>query len=275
MYFAPVLCLCLANAEPSWATDYDQAIETALKDKKDLVILFQKNGELDDVVRNAEVQKRLANFICLKLPVNYKYNDKPLLEYAALEDMMGKPGLAIISYHDSKLPTHGYVISAHPLVGSRYQWVPRYGAEEVKLILSLPAYASLSQRSMIYAVSVHPERPQSVLAEAHPAFLKHAEAHSQQQAASQRQHHANLGAAMGWLQGQVGAGMGGASEVVAESWGRFVGGENVLEAAFSCLDAWRGSPGHWGSVSRPHRYYGYDLARGANGTWYATGIFAR
>ena len=44
---------------------------------------------------------------------------------------------------------------------------------------------------------------------------------------------------MGWLQGQVGAGLGGASEVVAESWGRVVGGENVLEAAFSCIDATR------------------------------------
>ncbi len=29
-----------------------------------------------------------------------------------------------------------------------------------------------------------------------------------------------------------------------------------------------------GAVSRPHRYFGYDLCRGANGTWYATGIFA-
>jgi len=275
MNFAPVLCLLLGNAEPSWLNDYDQAVETALRDKKDLVVLFQQNGELDDVVGNVEVQKRLANFVCLKLPVSYKYNDKPLLEYSALEDMMRKPGLTIISYHDNKLPTHGYVISAHPLVGSRYRWVPGYGVEEVKAILGLPAYACLSQRSMLYAITVHPERPQSILSEVHPAFLKHAESHSQRQAQSQQQHHANLGAAMNWLSSQVGVGMGGGSEVVAESWGRVVGGENVLEAAFSCLDAWRGSSGHWGSVSRQHRYCGYDMARGANGTWYATGIFAR
>jgi len=80
---------------------------------------------------------------------------------------------------------------------------------------------------------------------------------------------------MQWLQSETGVFLGGASEVVAESWGRVVGGESVLEAAFSCVDAWRGSPGHWGSVSRQHRYYGYDICRGANGTWYACGIFAR
>src|SRR5215813_7519655 len=95
MYFTQVLCLCLTSAEPSWATDYDQAVQTARKHKKDLVILFQGNGELEDVMRNGDVRKRLRNFVCLKLPVTHKYNDKPLLEYAALEDMMGKPGLAI------------------------------------------------------------------------------------------------------------------------------------------------------------------------------------
>jgi hypothetical protein len=76
------------------------------------------------------------------------------------------------------------------------------------------------------------------------------------------------------LQRAAGIAMGSASEVVAESWGLVVGGENVLEAAFSCVDAWRQSSGHWGAVSRPQRYFGYDIARGGNGTWYATGIFA-
>src|SRR5262249_23306872 len=157
MYFTQLLCLWLSSAEPNWATDYDHAVQTARKHKKDLVILFQANSELEEIMRNGEVRKRLRNFVCLKVPVNYKYNDKPLLEHAALEDMMGKPGLAIISYHDRRLPTHGYVISAHPLVDSRYHWVPRYGVEEVKVILGLPALASLSQRSLIYAVCVHPE----------------------------------------------------------------------------------------------------------------------
>lgn len=275
MLFVPFLTLVLSAAEPTWLTDYDQATERAFKDKKDLVIVFQENKELDDALKDPDVRKRLERFVCLKIPTSYKYQDKALLEYAALGEMLGKPGLAIISYHDDKLATHGYMISAHPLVASRYKWAPEYSADTIKIILNLPATATISQRSMIFAVSVHPEKPRSVQSEVHAAFLKHAEVHSQRQASMRRQHHANLGAAMNALQNQVGGGISGASEVVAESWGRVVGGENVLEASFSCIDAWRHSAGHWGSVSRQHRYYGYDIAKAANGTWYATGIFAR
>jgi hypothetical protein len=89
-----------------------------------------------------------------------------------------------------------------------------------------------------------------------------------------RQHHADIIASSRRLGGEVGEALGNASEVVAESWGMVVGGETVLEAAFSCVDAWRHSSGHWGAVSRPHRYFGYDIAQGGNGTWYATGIFS-
>ncbi len=275
MSLVPLFCLVLSAAEPAWHKDYDQAVDRAIKEKKDLVIVFQSKNELDDVLQHADVHKRLARFVCLKVATAYKYQGKPLLDYPALEDMMHKPGFVIISYHDDKLATHGHVISAHALAASRYRWAPAYGADQVKLILDLPATCTLGQRSMIYAIRVHPERPQSVSSELHPAFLKHAQTHCQRQAGMQRQHHANLGAAMAALQNQVNIGISGASEVVAESWGRVVGGENVLEAAISCVDAWRQSPGHWGAVARQHRFYGYDIARAANGTWYATGIFAR
>lgn len=275
MSVIPFLALVLAAAEPRWQTDYDEAVDQAVKGKKDLVILFQAANELEDVLRETAVRGRLGQFVCLKLPVNYQYQQKSLLAYPALTDMMNKPGLAIVSYHDAKLPNHGHVISAHPLLPSRYRWAPNYGVEQVKLILDLPPKATLSQRSMIFAIRVHPEQPQSVWSQLHPAFLKHAETHSQRQADMQNQHHANLGMAMNFLQGQVPEGIGGASEVVAESWGNVVGGENVLEAAYSCIDAWRQSPGHWSAVAGRHRYFGYDIIRAANGTWYATGIFAR
>src|SRR5207244_390469 len=101
----------------------------------------------------------------------------------------GLPGLVVVNYHNKKLPTYACPISVHPLSSSRYRWVPAYGVEQVKVTLDLPAAASLSQRSMIYAIRVHPEVPQSVFAACHPAFLAHAEAHSQRQAGMQRQHH--------------------------------------------------------------------------------------
>lgn len=274
MLTATVLALACAAAEPTWHTDYDRAAGLAIKEKKDLVIHFRQDAALDETLDDPAVKKRLAGFVCLRVPDDYLYEGKRLLDYPALSEMMGRPGLVVVNYHDPELPTYEQAISVHPLVRSHYAWVPPYGPREVSFILDLPVTATLSQRSMIYAVGVHPERPQSVRGHGHDAFLGHAQRHSQRQAGQQRQHHADIIAATSRLSMEVGVGLGNGSEVVAESWGRVVGGENVLEAAFSCVDAWRHSPGHWGAVSRPHRYFGYDIARGANGTWYATGIFA-
>jgi len=267
------LIVAMTVGQPAWQDDYTKATDRAIAEKKDLVIYFHEGNELNDAFNDAEVKKRLEKFVCLKVPVDYKINDERLIDCSALEDMMGKPGVAVISYQDKKLSTFATAISCHPRVASRYRWVPSYGASQLKVTLDLPAHATLSQRSMIYAIHVHPEAPQSVFCTCHPAFLNHASQHSQRQAGAQRQHHANLGGVMGMLRGQVERGFGGTQEVVAESWGRFVGGENVLEASFSCIDAWRSSPGHWGAVAGRHTYFGYDIARAPNGTWYATGIF--
>jgi hypothetical protein len=238
------------------------------------VIYFQPDDRLEDVLVNKDVQNRLRKYVLLRVPASYEYKGKRLVNYDALEDMAGAAGLAVVSLHDDSLPTHNKVISAHPFVSSRYSWAPSYGKREVALILDLPPEATLSQRSMIYAVSVHPEQPRSIFGRGHAAFLGHAARHSARQASMNNQHHADLIGAINRMGGEMGVGLGNGSEVVAESWGNFVGGETVLEASFSCVDAWRHSPGHWGAVSRPHSYFGYDIARGSNGTWYATGIFA-
>jgi hypothetical protein len=274
MLSVTLLSLICAAADPTWHTKYTPAVVQAIKEKKDLLIYFRRDDTLDKVFKDPKIRERLRRFVLLKLPASYKYDGKRLLDYDAFEEMMGKPGLAIASYSNPKLPSYNQLISAHPLVGSHYGWVPDYGVKQVAVILDLPSNATISQRSMIYAVSVHPERPRSVHGKAARAFLNHAERHSQRQASMQRQHHANIIATSNQLASEVNESISGGSEVVAESWGRFVGGENVLEASFSCVDAWRHSSGHWGAVSRSHRYFGYDIAKGANGTWYATGIFA-
>ncbi len=269
-----LLALTVAAANPAWHDDYDRAATQAIEQKKDLVIWFRDGDAYDDALDHDAVKDRLKNFVCLKVPASYEYRGQRLLDYDALSEMGGRPGLAIVCYSDPKLPSYNQVISAHPFVRSHYRWVPDYGPREVCVLLDLPPRLTLSQRSMIYALKVHPEQPRSVHAHGHAAFMRHAERHSARQAALQRQHHADIISVSNHLSNEVGEATRGGSEVVAESWGRVVGGENVLEAAFSCVDAWRHSPGHWGAVSRPHRYFGYDLCRGANGTWYATGIFA-
>ncbi|MFL5245487.1 MAG: hypothetical protein ACJ8FY_25615 [Gemmataceae bacterium] len=274
MFSASLLSLVVAASNPGWHTDYESAYRQAVTDKKDLVIYFREDSRLDEALSIKRMRRRSRDYVFLTIPASYRYDGMRLLDQPALQDMAGQPGLAIVSLHDRSLPTHNQVISAHPFTGSRYAWAPAYGPDEIHLILDLPRRATLTQRSMIYAVSVHPERPRSVYAAAHPAFLGHAERHSIRQASMHNQHHANLIATMGVLSSEMGEGVGGGSEVVAESWGNFVGGETVLEAAFSCVDAWRHSPGHWSAVSGNHRYFGYDIARASNGTWYATGIFA-
>jgi hypothetical protein len=270
-----LLTLVLAAGQPSWHTSYAEACAQAAKEKKDLLIHFRDDaGRLDAALSDPAVQQLLGQYVCLRVPESYQLGGARLLDHPALREMLSKPGLVVVSYHDPKLPCAREAISVHPLVSSHYGWVPQYGVDQVKTILELPATATLSQRSMIYAIRVHPERPRSVHAICHPAFLDHARRHSSRQADTRRQHHADLRATSSRLQQEVGEFLGGASEVVAESWGRVVGGENVLEAAFSCVDAWRHSPGHWGAVSGAHRYFGYDIVRSDNDTWYATGIFA-
>ena len=263
-----------AKPDPVWMTDYAKASQLAREQKKDLLIYFREGGQLDTVLADPTLRDRLAKLVLLRVPADYEVLGKRLLDHPALAEMMGKPGLAIISLHEKDLPTFNTAISVHPWVGSRYGWVPGYGVNEVAAILDLPSDATLSQRSMIYAVSVHPERPRSVLGLPHPGILGHTQRHSLRQAAMTNQHHANIVAAGQQIMAETGTPIYSQSEVVAESWGNFVGGENVLEAAFSCVDAWRHSPGHWSAVAGEHRYYGYDIARGANGTWYATGFFS-
>ena len=57
---------------------------------------------------------------------------------------------------------------------------------------------------------------------------------------------------------------------MAESWPD----EGLIDACIDCVASWRQSPGHWGAVRQRHRLFGYDIRRGRNGIWYATGLFA-
>lgn len=275
MYTTLLLCSTLAMYQgQTWQKDYDQAARAALEQKKDLLILFEDDHHFENLLNQPDVSPGLKKFVTLKVPTSYQYRGKRLLEQPALSEMMGQPGLAIISMHDPALGTHREAISVHPRTASRYAWAPAYGVDQVRIILDLPQTATLTQRSMLYALHVHPEAPQSVRGTWQPAFVAHAQRHSATQARAHHQHHASLITVMGSLQAETGIPLSNASEVVAESWGMVVGGENVLEASFSCIDAWRHSSGHWGAVSRLHRYFGYDISRAPNGTWYSTGIFA-
>jgi hypothetical protein len=272
LFSLPILTLALAaTGEPTvWHSDFLTASLQAKEQRKDLMIHFRGDHSLDFALDDPEVRHRLERFVCVRLPIDYVYKGERMINRHCFSDMQGRPGICIVSRHDENLPTHDTVISAHPQVGSRYRWVPGLGTAEICRILDLPPTASLSQRAMIYAVSVHPERPRSIFGFPHGGFLGHAARHSARQAMMRNQHHANLVATMQQIGGQSGEYLAGGSEIVAQSWG----GEGLLEACYSCVDAWRHSSGHWGALSRQRRYFGYDIALGPDGVWYATGIFS-
>lgn len=265
VFLAP---LAAAAADPVWHDNFPAAYKEARAQSKDVFVYFAADDKPHAALEAPEVKQKLKDYACCRVTTNYQYDGKRWLNHGCFREMRGCAGFAVVSCCDDKLKTHMEVISVHPFSGSRYRWAPAYGVEQVKIILDLPKTADLGQRSMIYAVSVHPERPRSILGRPHRRLLDHADRHSRRQAETLNQHH-NMGAC------QSPEDASPSSEVVAESWGYRIGeDENILEGAFSCLDAWRHSSGHWGAVSREHKYYGYDLKRGADGRWFATGIFA-
>lgn len=179
-----------------------------------------------------------------------------LLQDPALVEMRGGAGVFLVDYaHDA---WRGRIVSVLPRTpGSYYRFEPHH----VDMLLTLPE-GSLTQRSLILAVRLHAEQPRSTEGICDPALCREAESHSAHQARIHRQGHHN------WQTRSQRFG-GAASEICAESWEH----QDLLDSCVDCVASWRHSPGHWRAVSSPHAAYGYDIRRGNNSIWYATGIF--
>ena len=143
-----------------------------------------------------------------------------------------------------------------------------YTPEQLEVIANLPP-GTPTQRALIYAIRIHPDAPASTNGTFDPMLAKEAERHSLYQARVQRQGHHNWDARFRRINAKL-PGLT-ACEVCAESWP----GESLVEAAVECVNSWRQSPGHWRAVSQACPVYGYDMKRGNNGIWYATGIFGQ
>lgn len=167
-----------------------------------------------------------------------------LAQHPAFADLQGS-GVAVI---DLKNPAyHGSVVSALPR-----RHVSTAG---VRNLLSLPA-GTLTQRTLTWALRMHPEQPRSVWGTPAPELMNHAARHSKVQADTNNQHH-NLPVGIA------------SSEIVAESW---PWNHHVVDAAIDIVHSWRQSPGHWGAARRQWTSFGYDMK--TNGQkWFATGVF--
>jgi len=204
--------------------------------------------------------------VCVQLPRDAKITvgGEPviLLEHTAFYEMLGRPGIAIVDFRSADANLRGTVVSTFPITEKLW-----YSPERMAVILDLPP-GTLTQRTLIYAVRIHPEKPASTDGEPLPDLLEEAQGHSQYQAGIRRQGHHFWESRFRRIVARLPGGLS-AREVCAESWP----GENLVEAAVECVRCWRLSDGHWSAVRASHRFFGYDMKRGGNGVWYATGIF--
>lgn len=282
------LCLALAvstawrMAAPAWAAtptpapapgvqridDYGTAVAAARQAAAMLLVSVEPGpGDAADLVgshvERPDVQERFARsgtpwvFCRVAGPAA-----DALLADPALAEMRRGPGVFVIDH--AHPDWDGRVVSILPRTPGKYY---RFQPTHLDELAALPA-GSLTQRSLILAVRIHPEHPQSTVGTCDPLLCQEAAAHAGHQAAIRRQGHHGWGGRSQRIVGTLG-GAGSASEVCAESWEN----QDLLDSCVDCVASWRQSTGHWRSVASPQAAYGYDIRRGGNGIWYATGIF--
>jgi hypothetical protein len=240
-----LLTLALAQATPEVHTDYFTAYKEA-RGHKLLLIDFGSGFDLGRLE-----PRRLEEYVVCRVPADYEIelNGQPrrLLEFGAFRALEGQPGLAIVDLkHRNRPNVYKRTVSVLP---RRHATPAKVGA-----LLDLPP-GTLTQRTLTWALRIHPERPQSVYAAPDPQLMEHCKRHCGVQCSANDQHHAS--------------GMPGRCEIVAESW---PWNRNVVDAAIDIVQAWRSSPSHWGAASGRWQAYGYDMQ--TNGQkWFATGVF--
>ncbi|MBW3600987.1 MAG: hypothetical protein KY475_27440 [Planctomycetes bacterium] len=254
--------------------NYGEAYAAAQQRGEMLAIFFYDDNDdallnhfESEVLADSAVQEKLAHATLALLPrdttIVANGETSRLLDHPSFAQAKGLPGVAIIDLAHKESRHYGHVVTIYPLKAGR-RLTPKYFAE----MLALPP-GSLTQRTLIFAVRVHPESPASARSAYSPVLAAESESHSRHQASIGLQGHHNwdhrfqrINARFTGLTSQ---------EVCAESWP----GQDLVDAAFECVDSWRQSPGHWSAVRRRHNFFGFDMKRGRNGIWYGTGIFAR
>jgi hypothetical protein len=268
-----------AAPDIEWLTDYGKAVATAKSQGKMLLVYFCTPGGNDpcnrfqaETLSDPEVRRRMARYVCVQVDLDAKITTQmggeqreiTLIQHEVFDEMLGKPGIAIIDYANREAPYYKRVVSTFPITGKLW-----YTPEKVQVILDLPP-GTLTQRTLIYAVRTHPERPRSTEGRLCSHLTDEAAEHSQFQARIRRQGHHFWETRFHRITRRLPGGLV-ASEVCAESWP----GERLVEAAIECVRSWRFSSGHWNAVRARHDVYGYDMKRGSNGIWYATGLFGQ
>ena len=250
--------------------DYAAAVDAARQAGALLLVSVEpQSGDPHDLsgghLERADVQRRFAAsgtpWIFCRLGLDA--GGAALVADPGLAAMRRGPGLFVVDHAHPEYA--GRIVSILPRTPGKYY---RFQPTHIDELPGLPT-GSLTQRSLILAVRIHPEGPRSTEGACDPMLCAEAAAHSAHQSSLRRQGHHGWDARSRRIAGGMGA--GGASEVCAESWPD----QDLLDSCVDCVASWRQSSGHWNAVRSPQAAYGYDIRRGSNGIWYATGIFRR
>lgn len=269
--------------------DYSEAVEQAKRDAKMLLIAFHEPNDsapweelMAQLESHPEGRERLARHKVVFVPIDLEMRapesttsdsesaipaeakPKRLLEHAAFAEMAQRPGLAVLDFTDPESRHFHHVVSVLPQDAGGVT-----PFQQALALLGLPN-GSLTQRSLVLAVRIHPAQPQSTTGEFSSILTEETESHAQHQASINLQGHHQWEARFHRINAKLPGGLL-AQEVCAESWP----GQKLWESARECVHSWSQSPGHWSAVVGQHPMYSYDMKRGTNGVWYAAGIFGK
>jgi len=263
------------QASPAWLDNYAKGMQEAKQSNRMLLIYFHADelaADEDVLVRklgsDKELQPLMKQVVAVRIPLSAEATvggkSVRLIDHPVFSELQGQTGVAMIDFTDRKSEQYGYVVSVYPL-----SLPGALTTHNLASLLTLPA-GTLTQRTLILAVRIHPENPLSAEdGVCLTTLAKESESHSLHQARMNVQGHHNWESRFHRISARLPGGHA-AKEVCAESWP----GMGLVAAALDCVHSWRQSSGHWGAVKSRHAYYGYDMKRGSNGVWYATGIFS-
>ena len=272
-----------------WETNYEYARRTAESSSRCLLVYLCAEGntelpealvnqpvvsvcrEFDTVVLDDDsVREGLDAYVLLKLPMDAGISGeggtkRSIYALPGFEHMLEHPGLVVIDFASNQdMPYYGEVVGILPFLRGG-QECP--SATHVTTFLSLPP-GTLTQRTLTYAVRIHPDKPLSSDGEPLPIVVQAATDHAAYQAERGVIGHHNFSARTQKVKEVLGG--GSPAEICAQCRS----GENLFEGAAACMRLWRGSSAHWAIARKSHTYYGYDMVRSdKNGSWYGVGYF--
>lgn len=288
---APTVADELADYTPThttpvhWETNYAHAVKTAKESSRCLLIyLYADNSttipeelaalpvitacqKFDTIILDdGAVRTALNRYVLLKLPIDAVVTSEdgtvvPISSLPGFEHIIGHPGLIAIDFENKEEPYYGELVGILPFL----QGISAT-TEQTETFLNLPP-GTLTQRTLTYAVRIHPDKPLSTEGIPAPIMLQLTTEHALYQAERNVLTHQNFGVRSGQAQEELGSGT--PAEICAQSQS----GLGLFEGAIACMRAWRYSSAHWSIAKRTHRYYGYDMALGKNGAWYGVGFF--